>query len=137
MDTILVGIPILAAGTAGATGSGEWSALIFYIVVALGISFLCSVWEAVMLSVPVSHIELMVDQGSRAGIIMQGLRQPFERILFLGTFKWKNLQRGDLEIIARSLGRNQYSVIVDEYFSPGRVDGLGFVLLSPEFWKRR
>lgn len=89
MDSILVGIPILAAGTAGAEGSGEWSALLFYIIVALGISFLCSVWEAVMLSVPVSHVELMVDKGSPAGLIMQGLRQNVERpisaILTLNT----------------------------------------------------
>jgi len=89
MDTILVEIPILAAGTAGAEGSGEWSALLAYIIIALGFSFLCSVWEAVMLSVPVSHIELLVDQGSRAGSIMQGLRQNVERpisaILTLNT----------------------------------------------------
>jgi CBS domain containing-hemolysin-like protein len=89
MDTLLVGIPILAAGTGGAEGSGEWSALLFYIIIALGISFLCSVWEAVMLSVPVSHVELMVEEGSAAGRIMQGLRQNVERpisaILTLNT----------------------------------------------------
>lgn len=89
MDSILIEIPILAAGTGGAEGSGEWSALIFYIVIALGISFLCSVWEAVMLSTPVSHVELLVDQGSSAGLIMQGLRQNVERpisaILTLNT----------------------------------------------------
>jgi len=89
MDTIIVGIPILAAGTAGAEGSGEWGALLFYIIVALGISFLCSVWEAVMLSTPVSHVELLVDKGNRAGIIMQGLRHNVERpisaILTLNT----------------------------------------------------
>ncbi len=89
MDTILFEIPILAAGTPGVEGAGEWSALLFYITIALGISFMCSVWEAVMLSVPVSHIELMVDQGSPAGRIMQGLRQNVERpisaILTLNT----------------------------------------------------
>lgn len=89
MDSILIGIPILAAGTGGAEGSGEWSALLFYIIVALGISFLCSVWEAVMLSTPVSHVELLVEQGDAAGIIMQGLRQNVERpisaILTLNT----------------------------------------------------
>lgn len=89
MDISLLGIPILAAGTAGAEGSGLWSALIFYIVIALGISFLCSVWEAVMLSTPVSHIELLVEQGNQAGMIMQSLRQNVERpisaILTLNT----------------------------------------------------
>jgi len=89
MDTTLLGIPILAAGPAGAEGTGLWSALIFYIVIALGISFLCSVWEAVMLSIPVSHIELLVEEGNTAGLIMQKLRQNVERpisaILTLNT----------------------------------------------------
>ena len=42
-----------------------------------------------MLSTPVSHIELLVQQGSRAGLIMQGLRQnvehPISAILTLNT----------------------------------------------------
>ena len=88
MDGIPSFIPILAAAT-GAQGSGEWSALIFFIVLALGISFLCSIWEAAMLSTPVSHIELLVQQGSQAGAIMQGLRQnvehPISAILTLNT----------------------------------------------------
>ncbi len=81
-------IPILAAAT-GAEGSGEWTALIFYITLALGISFLCSIWEAAMLSTPVSHIELLARQGNKAGSIMQGLRQnvehPISAILTLNT----------------------------------------------------
>jgi CBS domain containing-hemolysin-like protein len=89
MDISLLGIPILAAGTPGAEGAGLWGMLIFYVVIALGISFLCSVWEAVMLSTPVSHIELLVDQENKAGLIMQDLRQNVERpisaILTLNT----------------------------------------------------
>ena len=89
MDSLLhSSIPILAAGS-GTGGSGEWSALIFYVVIALGVSFLCSIWEAAMLSTPVSHIELLVEQGSKAGAIMQGLRQnvehPISAILTLNT----------------------------------------------------
>lgn len=89
MDATLLQIPILAAGTAGAEGSGLLSALLLYIAIALGISFLCSVWEAVMLSTPVSHIELLVEEGNQAGLIMQKLRQNVERpisaILTLNT----------------------------------------------------
>lgn len=88
MDSIPSIIPILAV-TTGAEGAGEWSALIFYVLLALGISFLCSIWEAAMLSTPVSHIELLVQQGDRAGSIMQGLRQnvehPIAAILTLNT----------------------------------------------------
>ena len=88
MDPIPSFIPILAV-TTGAGGAGEWGALIFYVVLALGISFLCSIWEAAMLSTPVSHIELLVQQGNKAGDIMQGLRQnvehPISAILTLNT----------------------------------------------------
>ncbi|MCY3780564.1 MAG: hemolysin family protein [Chloroflexi bacterium] len=88
MDGIPLITPILAV-TPGAGGAGEWGALIFYVVLALGISFLCSIWEAAMLSTPVSHIELLVQQGSKAGAIMQGLRQnvehPISAILTLNT----------------------------------------------------
>ncbi|MCY4017852.1 MAG: hemolysin family protein [Chloroflexi bacterium] len=86
MDSVT---PILAAGTGGALGAGEWSALLFYVVVALGVSFLCSIWEAAMLSTPVSHIELLVQDGHKAGKIMQNLRQnvedPISAILTLNT----------------------------------------------------
>jgi len=88
MDTIFNGIPILAV-TTGTGGSGEWSALLFYVGMALVVSFLCSIWEAAMLSTPVSHIELLVQEGRQAGVIMQGLRQnveqPISAILTLNT----------------------------------------------------
>ncbi len=89
MDNTIVGFPFLAAGTGGAVGAGEWSALLLYIVFALAVSFLCSIWEAAMLSTPVSHIELLVQQGSEAGSIMQRLRRnvehPISAILTLNT----------------------------------------------------
>ena len=89
MDTLIEGIPILAAGTGAAAGAGEWSSLIIYVIIALAVSFLCSIWEAAMLSTPVSHIELLVQEGSKAGVIMQGLRQnvehPISAILTLNT----------------------------------------------------
>lgn len=81
--------PLLAAGTGGALGAGEWSALLIYVVIALGVSFLCSIWEAAMLSTPVSHIELLVQNNNQAGKIMQDLRQnvehPISAILTLNT----------------------------------------------------
>ena len=88
MDGIPLIIPILAV-TPGTGGAGDWGALIFYVALALAISFLCSIWEAAMLSTPVSHIELLVQQGNKAGAIMQGLRQnvehPISAILTLNT----------------------------------------------------
>jgi Mg2+/Co2+ transporter CorB len=68
---------------------GAISALIIFIVVALGISFLCSIWEAVLLSASLSHIELLVKQGKRAGRIMrhhkQNMEQGISAILTLNT----------------------------------------------------
>ena len=101
MDTLIEGIPILAAGTGAAAGAGEWSSLIIYVVIALAVSFLCSIWEAAMLSTPVSHIELLVQEGSQAGVIMQGLRQnvehPISAILTLLILVFS-------EIIPKTLG---------------------------------
>lgn len=89
MDLLITTTPILAAGTSTAGGTGEWGLLVLYVVIALGVSFLCSIWEAAMLSTPVSHIELLVQEGSQAGTIMQGLRQnvehPISAILTLNT----------------------------------------------------
>lgn len=65
------------------------SNLIIYVMVALGFSFLCSIWEAVLLSTSLSHIELLVKQGKRAGRIMrrhkQNLEQGISAILTLNT----------------------------------------------------
>ena len=49
---------------------GAITSLIIYVLVAFGFSFLCSIWEAVLLSTSFSHIELLVKQGKkgRAGL---------------------------------------------------------------------
>lgn len=90
MDILLSGFPLLAVTNPGdVSGTGAFGLLLFYITSALIVSFLCSVWEAVLLSTPVSYIELLVVQGNRVGILMQRLRQNVERpisaILTLNT----------------------------------------------------
>lgn len=68
---------------------GAITSLIIYILIALGFSFLCSIWEAVLLSTSFSHIELLVKQGKRAGRIMrhhkEKLEQGISAILTLNT----------------------------------------------------
>lgn len=68
---------------------GAVTSLIIYVMVALGLSFLCSIWEAVLLSTSFSHIELLVNRGKRAGRIMRHLKQNLEQgisaILTLNT----------------------------------------------------
>lgn len=59
--------------------------LLTYLIVALAASFLCSLLEASLLSVPRSHVAVMVERGSRAG----------QRLLLILVFS---------EIIPKTLG---------------------------------
>ncbi len=64
--------------------------LLTYLFVALTISFLCSLLEAALLSVPRSHIAVLVEQGSRAGERLRRMKddvdRPLAAILTLNTF---------------------------------------------------
>lgn len=79
----------LAPITPGDGSEASWTVLIIYIVIALGVSFLCSVLEAVLLSTTPSYVEQLADQGKRAGRLMQRHKQDVERpisaILTLNT----------------------------------------------------
>jgi CBS domain containing-hemolysin-like protein len=72
-----------------AASSGSPATLMVYVAVALGISFLCSVWEAVLLSTPVSHLQVMADAGKASGRRLLEMRRRIERpvtaILTLNT----------------------------------------------------
>ncbi len=61
-----------------------------YLLLALSISFLCSLLEAVLLSVPRSHVAVLVEQGSLAGKRLQRMKddvdRPLAAILTLNTF---------------------------------------------------
>lgn len=63
--------------------------LIFYVVLALGVSFLCSVLEAVLLSVSPSYVARLQDEGHPAGPSLAELRgevdRPLAAILSLNT----------------------------------------------------
>ena len=64
--------------------------LISYLFLALVISFLCSLLEAVLLSVSPSHVAVLVERGSITGKRLQGMKkdvdQPLAAILTLNTF---------------------------------------------------
>jgi len=81
--------PILAIGGGGGDGTGTWGGLIFYVVLALGISFLCSVLEAILLSTSVSHVATGVENGKRSAKLMQKhkteVERPISAILTLNT----------------------------------------------------
>ncbi len=69
--------------------NGSHGKLLAYVAIALGSSFLCSVWEAVLLATPRSHVALMVQRGAMGGKRLQRMRRNIERpisaILTLNT----------------------------------------------------
>jgi CBS domain containing-hemolysin-like protein len=63
--------------------------LVVAVSAAVGISALCSLFEAVLYSVPIGHVETMAEAGRRSGTILRSLREQVDRpiaaILSLNT----------------------------------------------------
>jgi CBS domain containing-hemolysin-like protein len=63
--------------------------LFFYIAIALGFSFLCSIAEAVILSVTAPHIALLESENKPSAVELRRLKQdinkPLAAILTLNT----------------------------------------------------
>lgn len=63
--------------------------LIFYLLLALFVSFTCSVMEAVLLSTPVSFIDVKIVEGHKSAVLLKRIRQnldkPLSAILSLNT----------------------------------------------------
>lgn len=63
--------------------------LIIYVAIALGVSFLCSVAEAVLLSVSTAYTSVLEKKGKRAGKLLRVMKQdvdrPLSAILTLNT----------------------------------------------------
>lgn len=63
--------------------------LIIYITVALLFSFLCSIYEAVLLSVTTAHISVLEQDGKSSGPLLNKLKadinKPLSAILTLNT----------------------------------------------------
>lgn len=64
--------------------------LIIYLVIAIGVSFICSVLEAVLLSITPSYVESIASQHSNRGKVLVGVKNRLDRsissILILNTF---------------------------------------------------
>ncbi len=88
---IMVLEALAAAGPAiDPTGTGDVRLLTFYIVLALGISFLCSILEAVVLSVTQTWVAVQKNNGTKAGELWSALKEddavgPLTAILTLNT----------------------------------------------------
>lgn len=67
-----------------------YTLLIIYASLALGVSFLCSIMESVLLSISASHISILESENNRAGSIWSNLKKddsvrPLTAILTLNT----------------------------------------------------
>ena len=64
--------------------------MIIYFLIAVGVSFLCSILEAVLLSITVSHVEIVKQDDEKLGLQMQKQKQNMDfsiaAILTLNTF---------------------------------------------------
>ena len=64
--------------------------LIVYLAIAIGVSFLCSILEAVLLSMTPTFVERLAQDRPRAGAVVQRVRKRMDEslasILILNTF---------------------------------------------------
>lgn len=86
--------------------------LIFYLLLALSVSFLCSVLEAVLLSTPTSFITMKENEGVKSAILFKKLKadidKPLAAILSLNT--------GAHTIGAAGVGSQAVVIFGDAYF---------------------
>lgn len=63
--------------------------LVVYLVLALGVSFICSLLESVLLSVPMAHVSSLVEKDDPAGPLLASMKanldRPLAAILSLNT----------------------------------------------------
>ena len=63
--------------------------LISFFMISIIFSFLCSIWEAVLLSIPASYVEIKLQEGGLVGKTLKGYKEnidkPLAAILTLNT----------------------------------------------------
>jgi CBS domain containing-hemolysin-like protein len=88
MNSAVVAVGAVSAAE-GTGGTWEWVLLWAYLLLALGVSFLCSLLEASILSLTPSYTSLLVQRGQRSGRMLQQMKsnidQPLAAILTLNT----------------------------------------------------
>lgn len=82
----------VAAAISGGTdpnATGSWTLLITYFLLAIGVSFFCSVWEAVILSITNPYVANLKNKRPKVGERLEGLKnkigRPLTSILTLNT----------------------------------------------------
>ena len=82
-------VAALAPATLDPDITGSWTLLIVYFCLAIGVSFFCSVWEAVILSVTNPYIANHKKKRPKSGLLLERLKsqisRPLTSILTLNT----------------------------------------------------
>jgi len=86
---LALGPPVDLAAPTGPASSFDWFMLAFYLALALGVSFLCSLLEAGILSLPASQVEVLAQAGKKSGVKLKEMKtnidRPLAAILTLNT----------------------------------------------------
>ncbi|MEM9079571.1 MAG: hemolysin family protein [Verrucomicrobiota bacterium] len=82
-------VAAIAPPNLDADATGSWTVLTIYFTLAIGVSFFCSVWEAVILSVTTPYIANLKKKRPKVGARIEDLKQrigrPLTSILTLNT----------------------------------------------------
>ena len=110
----------LAGGSLPVSGEGSWTLLILFFCLAIGTSFFCSVWEAVLLSVTRPYIANLKKTRPRVGTLLQDMKEninpPLTSILTLNT-------------VAHTAGSMGVGVQVSALTGGGLLEGIGAALM--------
>lgn len=111
--TLVAQDPPPAEGTEAGGAAGAMLVFVLAVGSALLFSFLCSIFESVLLSVSRGHVEAMARQGTRAGKILKGWKRhdievPIAAILILNT-------------IAHTVGATMAGSSYEKVFDPATV----------------
>ncbi|MFA0963637.1 CNNM domain-containing protein [Roseivirga sp. BDSF3-8] len=105
--------------------------LILFAVLSIVISFLCSVWEAVLLSIPPSYVQIQQSQGNTTGDLLRQFKddidRPLSAILSLNTIAHTAGAIGVGSVAEQALGSGD--MVIFGITLPVSAEGLmGFVM---------
>lgn len=82
-------VAAMAPGNVDPGVTGSWTLLTVYFCLAIGVSFFCSVWEAVILSVTNPYVANLKNKKPKVGERLEDLKnrisRPLTSILTLNT----------------------------------------------------
>ena len=108
--------------------------LFLFAAIAILFSFLCSIWEAVLLSIPNSYVEIKKSEGSPIGNVLEGLKKdvdrPLSAILSLNTIAHTVGSVGVGAMVGETYGSGPVKIFGAEMpFTPEAVAGAVMTLL--------